>query len=183
MIGVVLAGGASRRFGGRAKGLQIYGDKPLALHVAGLLSRVCDLVVIEAAVDAGYEALGLSCVYADVAHAGQGPLAGLVAGLNLARPDELVAFAPCDMPLLTVEIYQRLLTERMGAYAATRLGFEPLVSVLPGACFGGLRAQLSVAQIPPTHLALEANGARPILFQDQGSFCNVNTPEDLAELR
>ena len=87
------------------------------------------------------------------------------------------------MPLLTVEIYQRLSTERMGSYAATRLGFEPLVCVLPGAMSKGLLAQLSLATIPRTHAALDMNGARPISFEDLGLFQNVNTPDDLAKLR
>ena len=70
ITGVVLAGGASMRFGGTPKGLQLFRARAMALCVADVLSAICARVVIEASPGAGYEALGLPVIHADPAHAG-----------------------------------------------------------------------------------------------------------------
>jgi len=183
MIGVVLAGGASRRFGGRAKGLHPIGGRAMALRVADVLATFCDRVAIEAAPDAGYEALGLPLVHAAGEHGGRGPLAGLAAGLSAAEAGERVAFGPCDMPLLTRAIYDALAAaEAPGAYALTRAGAEPLVAVLDAALRPALLAALAGGEVARTHAVLAAAGARALAFDDPAPFANVNTPADLERL-
>jgi molybdopterin-guanine dinucleotide biosynthesis protein A len=49
-LGVVLAGGASSRFGGQPKGLQLFRGRAMALCVADVLARVCERVVMLARV-------------------------------------------------------------------------------------------------------------------------------------
>lgn len=184
MIGVILAGGASTRFGGHAKGLILLKGRTMAWCVADLLRGFCTSVAIEAAPGAGYEVLELPLVHADTAHAGKGPLAGLAAGLSLSRGGEQVAFAPCDMPLLTGDIFAALATaakDGPGAYAQTPNGIEPLVAVLSA----DVRPHLleALKGVPPrAHLALDRAGARAIHFKDARPFTNVNTPDDLASL-
>jgi molybdopterin-guanine dinucleotide biosynthesis protein A len=97
-LGIVLAGGASARFGGVPKGLQLFRGRAMALCVADVLSQVAERVVIEAPPGAGYEKLGLPLIHAAPAHAGKGPLAGMAAGLGASVDASAVAFAPCDMP-------------------------------------------------------------------------------------
>lgn len=184
MIGVVLAGGASARFGGRAKGLMLLKGRPMAWHVADLLSGFCTSVATEAAPGAGYEALGLPLVHADMRHAGKGPLAGLAAGLSLSAEDRYVAFAPCDMPLLSRAIYDALAAaakNSVGAYAQTPNGTEPLVAVLSARARPHLLEALDDAP-PRAHVALDRAGARAVQFSDARPFANVNTPDDLARL-
>jgi len=184
VIGVVLAGGASSRFGGRAKGLIEVAGRAMALRVADVLAPLCTRVVIEARAGAGYEALGLPLLHAE--YAGKGPLAGLAAGLALAAAGERVAFAPCDMPLLNGEVFHTLAqaVERApGAYAETADGFEPLVTVLDARMRGAMLAALSRDELPRTHAVLDAAGAVRVLFEDRRAFINVNTPADLERLR
>jgi molybdopterin-guanine dinucleotide biosynthesis protein A len=179
MIGVVLAGGASTRFGGKPKGLALLNGRAMALHVADILAAVCDRVLIEAARDAGYEALGLPVIHAAPEHAARGPLAAIAAGL--AHADERTVFAPCDMPLLTPAIYRTLAEAAgSGAYARTALGVEPLVAVLSNGVQAGVQAALVSESIPRTHIVLDGAGARAIDFADARPFANVNTPDDLA---
>ena len=182
IFGVVLAGGASSRFGGTPKGLQLFRGRAMALWVADVLARVCERVVIEAPFDAGYEALGLPLVHADAAHAAKGPLAGIAAGLGAASAAARVVFAPCDMPLIGPEIYARLLgAGHGGAYAATAMGVEPLVAVMPREALGAVL--LALAREPPrTHVVLDRAGLTPVLFDDTAPFANVNTPADLVRL-
>lgn len=182
MIGVVLAGGASSRFGGQAKGLAHFRGRAMALAVADMLAAFCARVVIEAQPDAGYGALGLPLAHAAAGHEGKGPLAGLAAGLSLAGGDAAVAFAPCDMPLLTPAVYQALTAAGAGgAYAKTAAGVEPLVAVLPGKALPTLLRALD-REPPRTHVVLDQAGARTVLFEDPAPFTNVNTPADLERL-
>lgn len=185
MIGVVLAGGASSRFGGTPKGLQLLNGVPMARRVAEMLAAFCSRVAVEAPVDAGYEALGLPLLHAPSDHTGKGPLAGLAAGLANAPSGEHVAFAPCDMPLLTRDIYDRLWSAgegTSGAYAATSAGVEPLVAVLDTRMRDALLDALRADELPRTHVVLDAAGARAVQFADLRSFENVNTPAELARV-
>ena len=183
MIGVVLAGGASHRFGGRAKGLLPLAGRPMALHLVELLSQFCARVSIEAAPHVGYEGLGLPLIHAPAAYVGKGPLAGLAAGLGGADAHERVAFAPCDMPLLTPEIYDTLShAGGMGCYANTSRGVEPLVAILCGGMCATLLDALAKDVLPRTHAVLDAAGAQAVTFEDLRPFTNVNTPEDLDRL-
>lgn len=156
----------------------------MALHVADMLARVCSHVVIEARAGDGYDALDLPVI--EAGYDGKGPLAGLAAGLaaGFALKDGRVAFAPCDMPLLTADIYTTLLAaDGVGAYARTASGVEPLVAVLGLAARAALLSVLDGAEMPRTHAVLDAVGVTSVLFEDQRAFTNVNTPADLEHLR
>ena len=180
MIGVVLAGGASRRFGGRAKGLLPLAGRPMALHLVDLLSQFCARVSIEAPPQAGYEVFGLPLIHAPAQHAGKGPLAGLAAGLGRSDAHERVAFAPCDMPLLTRDIYDTLARAGgIGSYANTPRGVEPLVAILSGGMCTTLLDALAKEVLPRTHAVLDAAGAQAVMFDDLTPFTNVNTQGDL----
>jgi molybdenum cofactor guanylyltransferase len=178
-IGVVLAGGASARFGGEPKGLQLFRGRAMALCVADVLARVCERVVIEVPRGVGYEALGLPLIHAADEHAGKGPLAGIAAGLALA---DRVAFAPCDMPLIGDDIYRALVREGGSVYAVSPNGAEPLVAVLERALLPALLRTHAADVLPRAHVALDRAGARAVRFADAARFANVNTPEDLARL-
>jgi molybdopterin-guanine dinucleotide biosynthesis protein A len=186
VIGVVLAGGASSRFGGQPKGLIEIGGRAMALNVADVLASLCKRVVIEARAGVGYEALGLPLIHAAAGHDGKGPLAGIAAGLSLAMEGERVAFAPCDMPLLDADVYRALLqvAENVpGAYAETADGFEPLVGILDAGMRPALTSALVRPDLPRTHAVLDAAGAVPVFFEDRRVFANVNAPADLDRLR
>ncbi|MEQ1756284.1 MAG: NTP transferase domain-containing protein [Micropepsaceae bacterium] len=182
MIGVVLAGGSSRRFQGRAKGLLLLHGVPLVLYAARALMPLCSRVVIECARDEGYEALGLPVVHASSENAGKGPLAGIAAGLGLATSDEKVAFVPCDMPLLTSGVYGRLAREASGSFATSPMGVEPLVCVLTGQALPEVERLLAEKSVPGVLALFEATGAAAVAFDDPSAFLNVNTPEELTAL-
>jgi molybdopterin-guanine dinucleotide biosynthesis protein A len=139
-------------------------------------------VAVEAPREAGYEALGLPLIHAAPEHAGKGPLAGLAAGLSAAPAGSRVVFAPSDMPLLEARVFDALLKERGGVYAACPNGVEPLVAVLEPPMLPALLTTLSRDQLPRTHVALDDAGAHAVMFADAAPFANVNTPADLARL-
>jgi molybdopterin-guanine dinucleotide biosynthesis protein A len=181
MIGVILAGGQSLRFGGSPKGLQSLAGLPLVGHVHASLSLVCTEVFIECVPGSGYEGWGVPCIHASAEHAGKGPLAGLLAGLQAAN-GQSVAFAPCDMPLLAPPLYERLKAEPGGAHAISPNGPEPLVCVLSGSVMVSIQRALAQPVIPRVVDVFERAGVSGVAFAEDWPFVNVNTPEELARL-
>jgi molybdopterin-guanine dinucleotide biosynthesis protein A len=119
VTGVVLAGGASRRFG-RDKLSADLGGRPLLHHAIERLLEVCDDVVVvlppdgdEPGVPAG------SVVFTRDETAYEGPLAGIAAGLAVVGSERAVV-AGGDMPGLEPDVVRELLraSEETGAVAA-----------------------------------------------------------------
>jgi molybdenum cofactor guanylyltransferase len=119
VTGVVLAGGASRRFGSDKLASDL-GGRPLLHHAIERLLDVCDEVVVvlpprgdEPPVPRG------SVVFArdDVEH--EGPLAGMASGLAVVSSERAVV-AGGDMPGLDPDVVRELLraSEETGAVAA-----------------------------------------------------------------
>jgi len=120
VTGIVLAGGRSTRFGGDKLAAEI-GGRPL-LHLAiDAVARVADEVVVVVGADAPAPALPpggpVPVVVARDAVAGQGPLAGLAAGLAAAsHPFALLVGGdqPALEPALLRELTRRLTPEADG---------------------------------------------------------------------
>ncbi|MEE4278016.1 MAG: NTP transferase domain-containing protein [Halieaceae bacterium] len=105
--GIVLAGGAGRRVGGRDKGLLALGEsssgapgtcapQPCAERAVELLRPLCSRVYISANRNRErYEAMGSDGVFADRRPAYSGPLAGLEALRDHLRSERLLLL-PCD---------------------------------------------------------------------------------------
>ena len=104
MTGVVLAGGRSARFG-RDKLAEPYRGGPLLHHCLQRLAEVCDELVVVLAPGAPEPDLpvGVAARFARDADEGQGPLAGVSAGL-LATRTELAVLAGGDMPELSMPV-------------------------------------------------------------------------------
>lgn len=103
---IVLAGGASSRFGSD-KLAAIIDGRPLLAHAVERAGAAADQVVVVLAPDAPMPPLPEAVVIArdDVAH--QGPLAGLVAGLAATRTEIAVVLGG-DMPRLDPAVLRLL---------------------------------------------------------------------------
>jgi len=107
ITGLILAGGRGTRMGGADKGLQPLNGRPLIAHVLARLAPQVGPLLINANrhVDQ-YTALGFAVV-GDADADFNGPLAGLLAGLQAARTDWLLC-VPCDAPCLPLDLAARL---------------------------------------------------------------------------
>jgi molybdenum cofactor guanylyltransferase len=103
VLGVVLAGGLSRRFG-EDKALALVEGVPMALRVASAI-RAAGLEVVIAAPDSRLTSLGLPLLI-EPDDGPRHPLRGLWAALGEA--DEVLC-APCDLPWLPAEAILALL--------------------------------------------------------------------------
>lgn len=101
-LGVILAGGASRRMGGEHKGLMELGGEPMLQRVADRLApQVAELAISVHGAGDAFRRFGLPLI-ADADSEQHGPLAGLLAGMSWARSSRPAArwivTAPCDAP-------------------------------------------------------------------------------------
>ncbi|MFI4934266.1 MAG: molybdenum cofactor guanylyltransferase [Caulobacterales bacterium] len=185
--GVVLAGGRSRRFGSDKAAAMLAG-RPLLDWTLARLDGFCAEVAVAAPAesDAGELASALSRVLlTDAPGHPEGPLAGVAAGLvwAAARGFEVLATLPCDAPLVTDEVFDRLfaaLEGAGGAYAVTADGPQGLVALWRTDQAETLLRRLAAGEHPPVREALAAADGRAVMFEDAALFRNLNTPEDLA---
>lgn len=187
VVGLVLAGGRSVRFGGEKAVAELDG-RPLLLRAADRLRAVCARVAISVRKGTEAEALalkqGLPALY-DAAGDAEGPLAGVAAGLRWA--EELgarsLAVTPCDAPLLPEDLFERLIecAEGGAALAETSRGPEPLCAVWPVVALPAVRELLARGH-PATWQVLERLGARRVSFEFPEAFANVNTRDELAQV-
>ena len=187
-LGLLLAGGLSRRMGGGDKTLLRIGQATILERVLGRFAPQCAGVVINANGDpARFAHTGLPVVPDDV-EGFLGPLAGVLAGLDWAagRGFAWIASVPADCPFLPRDLVRRLHEARISAalpLACARSGEwrHPVVGLWPVA----LRDDLRRAIVQDDLRKIEAWTARHgVALADWPSapvdpFFNVNTPEDV----
>jgi molybdopterin-guanine dinucleotide biosynthesis protein A len=189
-LGVILAGGQSRRMGGTEKSLIDLAGKPLAGHVLDRLRPQVGAVVLNANGDAvRFAALGLHVV-ADRRSGYHGPLAGIEATLATARlflPQAThVVSVPADTPFIPDDLAARLQEKASGGkivIAASNDRPHPAVALWPLAALPSLARFLDEGDERSVLAFATAFGCAVAEFPpDRGKdpFFNINTPQDLA---
>lgn len=186
--GLILAGGASRRFG-RPKAFEpVLGRAMVAWVANALRTRTGELVVSVADEDQTrrmHALLPEARIVAD-ARKDRGPIEGLDRGLHAARGN-LVVVAPCDAPLLKVALLD-LLLERIGRHdaAVPRLAaFDPVRAVYRRttalrALDSGDRIGSPSALVDRLDAAFVDEADLRAVDPDLSSFVDVNALDDLA---
>ncbi|MEB6587610.1 molybdenum cofactor guanylyltransferase MobA [Pseudomonas asiatica] len=131
---LILAGGRGQRMGGRDKGLVDWQGEPLIAHVHRVVRPLSDDLVISCNRNQeAYRAYADQLV-GDAEADFPGPLAGVIAGLQVARHDWVVLLA-CDAPLVDRALIEGLLRLAVASDSAAmvRQGgyWQPMFSVLP----------------------------------------------------
>ncbi|RED13363.1 molybdenum cofactor guanylyltransferase [Parasphingopyxis lamellibrachiae] len=168
-LGVILAGGQSKRFGSD-KAEALLNGKPLIEHVRGHLAIQCDAIVI-----CGREYTGTKSI-ADRPSPGEGPLGGLNAALSHASKngfDEVLSVA-CDNADLPEDIAEQL--SPPPAYVA----LQPVIGLWPATMSGQLNQWMRIQDKRAMMAWIEESGARPVQLSRKTA--NINNPEDLTAL-
>lgn len=189
VTGLILAGGRASRMGGIDKGLQSLNGDAMVAHVLRRLQPQVGGMLINANrhLDA-YRQFGVP-VCSDQIEGFAGPLAGVHAGLTQCRTPYLVT-APCDSPLLPVDLVSRLwlAMERDDSDVAVAVTGQPeswqrhpVFILLKTALLPRLQAYLAAGgrKVDDWLGTLNCAEAR---FDDEAAFANVNTAAHLADM-
>jgi molybdenum cofactor guanylyltransferase len=188
-VGLLLAGGQSRRMGGGDKALRALGASTLLDRVIGRLRPQVDALVLNANGDPARFALFALPVVPDSIPGFAGPLAGVLAGLDWAaahRPDcPYIVSVATDAPFIPTDLVARL------AYGLAEAGADLACAASGGRAhpvFGlwpvGLREDLRRAVVDEAIRKVDLWTGRHRLvtvpFPDTpvDPFFNANRPED-----
>ena len=187
ILGVVLAGGASRRMGRDKAGLVVGGRTLLDRAVERLAPQVAAV-----AISAGETPVAMPglVTFADPLPGRAGPLAGLLAGMRWAAAEGAarVQIAPVDAPFLPLDLVARLAAAGDGV-ALPRSGgrTHPTFLQAPVALADDLAAFLAADGSRAMHAWLDRHAAAIVDFTAIAApdgpldpFFNVNTPDEAA---
>lgn len=189
-IGVILAGGLSRRMEGREKSLLDLGEESLISRVAARLKDQVPEVIVNANGEAArFNFLGLH-VQEDTIGGYAGPLAGVLAGMNWTRhnrPDAThVLTAAADTPYFprnyAKEMIGKINQQGSGiALAGSNRRHHPVFGIWPADLHDALETFLVEESNRKVMVFVERYKNCRVDFDCDGHdpFFNVNTPEDL----
>ncbi|WP_137680251.1 molybdenum cofactor guanylyltransferase [Aurantiacibacter suaedae] len=173
ILGAVLAGGMSTRFGSD-KALAVLDGRSLLERAVEALAQLCDKVVIVGRTE-GPETLGVECV-PDTPRPGMGPLGGVAGALNHARDQQFASVLTTSVD--SVGLPQNLL--ELLSPASAYLEKQPVIG----------HWNIDAASIAERILQSEgrhsmiafAKAANARGVQSASTPANINTPADLAAL-
>lgn len=178
-IGVILAGGASRRMGGDDKGALELGGRRLIDHVAEKLSPQIDRLII-----AGPSNYGLDCVaIADRSDGPLGPAAALWSATHWISVNEPEAdgflTAPVDGPFLPDDLFEQL--SRVGgcAIASDDSGDHPTFAWWALPVLYRALTKLKKGEGAALYAIAKQCKARRVKFTLGAALMNINSSADL----
>jgi molybdenum cofactor guanylyltransferase len=190
VVGLLLAGGLSRRMGGGDKCLRPLGGRPLLAHaIARLEPQVAALVLNANGDPARFAAFRLPVV-ADSISGFAGPLAGILAGLDWAageHPDcDSIVSVATDAPFLPLDLVARFtaaIAANGAALACAASGgrAHPVFGLWPVRLREDLRHALTVEGVRKVDVWTARHKLVTVPFADEpvDPFFNANQPEDL----
>jgi molybdopterin-guanine dinucleotide biosynthesis protein A len=191
-VGVVLAGGENRRFGGKPKGLQEVGGRRIIDRVADSLRWVTpNLTLVSNNPESAHWLHGVAVLRDRIANAGG--LAGVDAALATGNDSLVVAW---DMPFVTPDLLQLILATARNEDADVVVpesgsphGFEPFCAFYSARVAAALEKYLATNAAPADFLADLPRVARVPLDaivrvgDPARLFLSVNSADDLMHAR
>ena len=185
--GIILAGGASSRFGSN-KALAEFRGQPLIEHAANIFNHLFQERLLVTNTASEYEFLNWPMV-SDIFNA-SGPLAGIHSGLkNITCAQAFVT--ACDMPLLDTRLIE-FLCRLPGSWDAAvpwlDNGPEPLYAVYRKSCLSAIEKNLAGGQLKISRMLTDIKVRRVKFLELQPlisnftTFHNINRPDDLKAL-
>ncbi len=191
-LGVLLAGGLSRRMGGGDKGLLPLAGKPVMAYALQRLQKQVDDVIINANGDPNrFAAFGLPII-PDSLSGFAGPLAGILTGLQYAqtmpeKPDFIITVAS-DTPFFPLDLKSRLIEKAKNSQtivlASSNTRKHPTFGLWPVSLCEDLKDWLQNEENRKVLLWVERHNWKIANFDYNGNdledpFFNINTPQDL----
>jgi len=187
VLGVILAGGLSRRMGGEEKSLMTLHGSTTIERVKSRLSSQIDDIVINANGDAErFSHLNLPVV-ADTVEGFVGPLAGVLAGMRWAAENSKhthIITAAADTPFFPEDYAMRMKEAETQIVLASSNGRRhPVFGLWPISLADALEHFLVVEENRKVMLFVERYSNSIVEFPNaengDDQFFNVNTPDDM----
>ncbi len=191
IAGVLLAGGRAKRMGGGDKGLETLGGRAIIEHIVERARPQVSALLINANGDPErFRWLGLP-VRNDVIEGFQGPLAGVLTGLEWAAQDtsaEWLASFATDAPFVPADLVSRLFdaARKEGADMASAFSggrAHPVFGLWPVALAGELRRAMEDEDMRKIDKWTARYAVARVDFSADpfDPFFNINDPDNLAE--
>tara|TARA_E500000318_G_scaffold72998_4_gene67652 strand:- start:3656 stop:4285 length:630 start_codon:yes stop_codon:yes gene_type:complete len=192
VVGVLLAGGQSRRMGGGDKSLKCLGGRPILEHVLERVRGQVGRLVLNANGDPErFAQYGLP-VAEDVVEGQPGPLAGVLTGMTWAQRNapnaRWILTVATDAPFVPTDLVARLgeAIERDNAdlgCASSGGRHHPVIGLWPVAFADALKSAIETDGIRKVDRWTAGHRLAVIDYPDQpvDPFFNVNRPEDMKE--
>ncbi|VVN26430.1 Molybdenum cofactor guanylyltransferase [Pseudomonas fluorescens] len=178
---LLLSGGRGQRMGGQDKGLLVWRDQPLIAHLQGLVRPLTDDLIISCNRNQDRYAPYADTLVSDDSPDFPGPLAGIRAGLAVARHEHLLIL-PCDVP----NIDTRLLADLRATAGQNPLVpvmvrhgefWEPLICIIPTHLKNEVERAWNTGERSPRKIFLQLGGVGLACPADDPRLANLNTPE------
>jgi molybdopterin-guanine dinucleotide biosynthesis protein A len=186
MVGTVLAGGKSRRFGRNKSMERFRGERLIERQVRTLRSLFPEVMIVTNTPELY---LDLDATIVQDIIPGLGPLGGIYTGLLFAQGASIFVTA-VDMPFLQPAVIRRMVELLPGHdVVVPRLEdyLEPLHGIYSSQCLAPIRRMLDrdelqvVRLFPSVKIAYLDEEEIRRLDPEGLSFFNINTPEDMAK--
>lgn len=186
VTGVILAGGRATRMGGVDKGLVPINGRPMIAWVIDALRPQVAAVMINA--NRNHDRYGaFGCPVIDDGDSEfRGPLAGMASAMRVAETP-WVAVVPCDSPLITGELVERLYAAVASSGSPVAVAhdgerLQPVFALLACTLLADLAGYLDDGQRKIDRWYAR-HGYESVDFSDVAeSFANINAPEDRSAL-
>lgn len=188
-VGVVLAGGQSRRMGVADKCLLPFAGAPMLEHVITRARPQVDLLLLSANGDPTRFAEFALPVVPDIYPTHGGPLAGIISAMAHVSKQQpqarWLATFPGDAPLAPCHWVEqlRMMPQAVDvALAADQQRTHYTFGLWSMACFEALQQQYACGQRALFAVAQTLRSATVVCHEHKLSFSNINTPQELQQL-
>ena len=182
IIGIVLAGGQSKRFG-EPKALAKRNGKPFLMISVDALKEVADeiVAVIRPEIKTGLPELqNIPYTYDLKIYKGHGPLAGIYTVMSQYN-SEWYLVAPCDTPFIKAAVFQKLAGYLNTPYEAVvpivNGKTEPLAAAYHQKTKKVIKSLLEQKKLSVKELLGQIK-VKYVKFDEEKLFLNINTKED-----
>ncbi|WP_419735479.1 molybdenum cofactor guanylyltransferase MobA [Pseudomonas sp. COR18] len=178
---LLLAGGRGQRMGGRDKGLLPWRGQPLIAHLHATARPLTDDLIISCNRNQERYAVYADRLVSDDSSDFPGPLAGIRAGLAVARHPHLLVL-PCDVPQVDRSLLQSMLEvagEHPQQPLMVRQGeyWEPLFCVIPVALADAFERAWAAGERSPRQVMLPLQAQALQCPAGDARLANLNTPQ------
>jgi len=182
---LILSGGQGRRMNYRDKGLLLWKNKTLISHVVDILRNQLNHIVINANQNTeDYQQLNLPLVE-DSIEGYQGPLSGILSGMQHCTDSDYLLVVPCDCPTPPEDLFVQLSTainespDTDIAIVDDGSRLQPLFGLYKTSLQPALANALSKQHNKVLQFVSENKYVTVDYSEHAGAFKNFNRPEDM----